>query len=98
MYSVVLRHSAGRCRDAVMQRLADRGIETRPVFYPVHWMPPYEEPLGSYPVAEWHAENGISLPTHGKLTKDDIDYVSQQLLEVVREVVVPADHTNRRAA
>ena len=28
-------------------------------------------------------QNGISLPTHGKLTEDDVDYVSQQLIQVV---------------
>jgi perosamine synthetase len=98
MYSVVLRPELNLDRDAVMQALAARDIETRPVFYPVHWMPPYRESPGSYPVAEAHAQNGISLPTHGKLSEEDVNYVSHQLIQVVREQIELADRRRRLAA
>jgi perosamine synthetase len=98
MYSVVFKSELNVDRDAVMQTLAERGIETRPVFYPVHWMPPYREPHGSYPVAEAYALNGISLPTHGKLSEDDVNYVCQQLIQVLQELTDQSGERSRQAA
>jgi perosamine synthetase len=98
MYSVVIRPDLKVDRDAVMQTLAGRGIETRPVFYPVHWMPPYRELHGSYPVAESHAQSGICLPTHGKLTEDEVNYVCQQLAQVLRELADQSGGRKRQAA
>jgi len=79
MYTVILKNSVRLDRDAVMAGLSACGIETRPVFYPMHLLPPYEEPLGRYPVAEALASRGINLPTHGLLTEEDIDYIAESL-------------------
>jgi perosamine synthetase len=98
MYSIVIKPELSIDRDRVMQALADRGIETRPVFYPVHWMPPYREPDGTYPVAEIHAQNGISLPTHGKLSEDDVNCVCQQLIHVLDELADQGGERQRHAA
>ena len=76
MYTVLLRETAFP-RDEVMGHLEAEGIETRPVFYPMHVMPVYREPDGSYPVAESIAQNGINLPTHGLLLEDDIAYIGR---------------------
>ena len=98
MYSVVLRPSLNLPRDVVIERLADQGIETRPVFYPVNWMPPYRETEGAYPVAEAFARNGISLPTHGKLSEDDFEYVCRNLTRFVRELTESPGRRGLRAA
>lgn len=98
MYSIVIRPELRIDRDQVMQYLAERGIETRPVFYPVHWMPPYREPDGSYPVAETHARNGISLPTHGKLTEDEVTYVCRHLMHALDELADQTGERKRQAA
>ena len=76
MYTVVLRDSVKLTRDEFMAGLAEAGIETRPVFYPMHLLPPYEEPAGRYPVAEAVARRGISLPTHSLLSEEDIRYIA----------------------
>ncbi len=76
IYSIVLRPSVRISRDRLMELLDEQGIETRPVFYPMHVMPPYLEPEGDYPVADALAANGISLPTHAALTEDDIVYIA----------------------
>jgi perosamine synthetase len=70
-------------RDAVMARLAGRGIETRPVFYPIHTLPPYRETAGgaSFPIAERIARRGINLPTWAGLTREDVGAVSASLRE-----------------
>jgi len=74
MYVVTLKDSVAKSRDAVMAALDKENIETRPVFYPMHEMPPYAEER-RYPVAEHLSARGINLPTHGRMTDRDIDRV-----------------------
>jgi perosamine synthetase len=58
------------------------GVETRPVFYPMHVMPPYLEAT-SYPVADLWAQRGINLPTHQDLTREDIARVASALTQAL---------------
>jgi perosamine synthetase len=76
-YPVILEESVVLTRDEFMAGLAECGIETRPVFYPLHLMPPYEEAEGSYPVAEALARNGLGLPAHALLEEADVAYITQ---------------------
>lgn len=78
MYTIYLRHGGESERDGIMRRLDELGIETRPVFYPMHVMPPYLEDA-VYPVADLWAGRGISLPTHQDLTPDDVERIAQGL-------------------
>ncbi|MEM7338495.1 MAG: DegT/DnrJ/EryC1/StrS family aminotransferase [Actinomycetota bacterium] len=87
MYNVFLRHGDVSRRDEVMARLDERGIETRPVFHPMHHLPPYRDP-SPYPVADDWACRGISLPTHELLTPDDIERVTHALSEAVTQPLV----------
>lgn len=79
MYTVVLRDRVAFDRDELMRRLGDDGIETRPVFPPLHMMPPYHGVPGGFPVAERIGARGISLPTHARLTRDDVKHVVSRL-------------------
>lgn len=83
-YTIRLRGSLPLERDRLMGCLAEAGIETRPAFHPMHTLPPYEEPTGSYPVAEAIARHGVTLPMHGLLTEDDVDYISDRLETLCR--------------
>lgn len=82
MYTVLCPE--GSDRDAIANALLQVGIETRPAFYPLHLMPPYREPEGAYPNSEAIGRRGLSLPMHGKLTDDDLDYICNQLRSVIR--------------
>jgi perosamine synthetase len=76
MYTILLGDSVSKKRDRVMLELDEKGIETRPVFYPMHVLPPYQEKAGGpFPRADFCAARGINLPTHGRLTEQDIDRV-----------------------
>lgn len=77
MFSVVFNQEIWQNRDAIIETLGKRGIETRPVFYPAHSLPPYENSARgeTFPVAENLSGNGISLPTWAGLTDDQIDDV-----------------------
>jgi perosamine synthetase len=79
LYTVVLRQDAGIERNELMERLEADGIETRPVFYPMHHMPPYHDPAATMPVADHLSANGLNLPTHGYLSEDDVVYVCERL-------------------
>lgn len=78
MYTIYLRNGSEVERDAVMRKLDDMGIETRPVFYPMHILPPYAQ-TSTFPVADLWAQRGINLPTHQMLTKDDVTRIADAL-------------------
>ena len=82
IYTILLREADQADRDEAIRALAAAGIETRPVFYPMHIMPPYREPGSSYPVAESCSRRGLHLPTHGLLTEENIDYIVCTLASV----------------
>jgi perosamine synthetase len=78
MYNIFLREGTEQRRDAVMRYLDSQGIETRPVFYPMHVLPPYAQP-SQFPVADLWAQRGINLPTHQALTEDDVHRIADCL-------------------
>jgi len=78
MYTVFLREGTEERRDGVMRSLDQAGIETRPVFYPMHVLPPYKEDA-AYPVAGEWAQRGLNLPTHQCLTRADVDRIAASL-------------------
>lgn len=84
MVNVILQDAVQKARDDVMAEMEARGIEMRPVFYPMHIMPPYFQSDAHFPVADRLGARGISLPTHAELTDEDIDYVAQSLLDILR--------------
>lgn len=85
MTNIILQHKVKIERDQVMQKMESREIEMRPVFYPMHIMPPYFDSDVECPVAEKLAARGISLPSHALLTEMDIEYICDSLKEIVVE-------------
>lgn len=86
LFTIVLDESIQVSRDQVMVRLSERGVETRPVFYPMHVLPPYREmgqEDGPFPVAERISHTGISLPTWAGLQREDVVYVCNALRECI---------------
>ncbi len=82
MYSILLTDKAKISRDQLIAELNRAGIESRPLFYPLHIMPPYYDETANCPVAEGIAARGINLPTHGALKEEDIDRILRVILEV----------------
>ncbi|CAN1534526.1 WecE Predicted pyridoxal phosphate-dependent enzyme apparently involved in regulation of cell wall biogenesis [Methylophilaceae bacterium] len=66
MYTVVLLQPLTQKRDELIELFKQAGIESRPVFYPMHLMPPY---VGfsvageSYSISTGLSEGGINLPS-----------------------------------
>jgi perosamine synthetase len=74
-------------RDAVLARLAARGVPARPYFSPLHLQPFYREAFGfkpgDFPVTERVAASTLALPFSSRLPDEDIEYVAQVLRDVV---------------
>ncbi|HUX70816.1 MAG TPA: DegT/DnrJ/EryC1/StrS family aminotransferase [Cellulomonadaceae bacterium] len=80
LYTIQVSGFTVEQRNTLIDLLRFDGIETRPVFYPLHVMPPYRsEPPASFPIAERLGAEGISLPTHMLLTDVDISTVCDAL-------------------
>lgn len=61
------------------EHLRKQGIETRPLFNPIHLMEKYEGKKGDFPIAENLASKGISLPSYPELTKEDIHNIGNAI-------------------
>lgn len=72
-------------RDLLLAKLRERGIDTRPMFYPNHLLPAFaSDPSalrGSLPVTESISFRGFGLPSGAGLTDAEIDRVVATYLE-----------------
>jgi perosamine synthetase len=87
LYSIVIdEQRAGIDRDRLAERLADYGIETRPLFHPLHVQPPYRSnEIDDYPVTNWLASRGLSLPTANDISLDEVDRVCAAISKIVND-------------
>ena len=72
--------------EIVMSELLMQGIETRPVFYPLHEMPPYSDCASSqdFSVSTELSRSGICLPSSAGLEEEKIRYICARLVEIVK--------------
>ena len=86
MFSVRLAGASRETRDTVIRLLAERDIESRPVFPLMQDMPfvPATQRT-STPIAEQISREGISLPTFPSLQSTQIDRIVDALRESTRE-------------
>ena len=71
-------------REPLRESLAAAGIETRPVFYPVHTMPMYANPFQRHPVAENLGWRGINLPSWPGLADAQVDRICDAILAFLK--------------
>lgn len=83
LYTGLVSTDAALTRDELMDSLQRRGIESRPIFYTVNQMPAHRDLTGSFPVSVDASTRGISLPTHTLLSDDDVDLVSETVIELL---------------
>jgi perosamine synthetase len=66
-------------REPLRQHLTNGGIETRPLFYPVHTMPMYSSKYQRHPVAENLGWRGINLPSYPSISNDEIHFIIEEV-------------------
>lgn len=75
MYSILIDEKIfGITRDHLIEKLQERGIETRPFFYPIHKQPIYNLPI-KLPVTEKLSLIGLNLPSANNLNRADVEKV-----------------------
>jgi len=91
MYGVLIEPSFGLSSASVREQLAERGVETRPFFVPIHRQPVFQgdharwpDLRGEYPVSDRLGNTGLYLPSGLSLSRDTQEYVAARLLECRR--------------
>ncbi|ANY65369.1 aminotransferase DegT [Paenibacillus sp. BIHB 4019] len=79
MVSILLQAKVKISRDDLMKLLDEDGIETRPLFYPMHQMPPYYD-TDNYPVADDVSARGFNVPTNALLSEMDMNYICERIV------------------
>jgi perosamine synthetase len=67
-------------RELLKKYLVDKGIETRPMFYPIHTMPIYSKKYEKHEVAEKLSRLGMNLPSYPTLNQKDIEFIVATIL------------------
>jgi perosamine synthetase len=77
MCSILLSDASKR--DKLRDFLASKGIETRPLFYPVHTMPMYSSKFQRYKVAEDLGWRGVNIPSYPGLTDIQVQEIADAI-------------------
>jgi perosamine synthetase len=72
-------------RDRLRNHLREKGIETRPLFYPAHTMPMYSARQSSFPVAEDLSQRGINLPSWPGLNDAQVQTIVSVIAEYYKK-------------
>lgn len=75
MYSILVEDKFRINRDELIRFLEERGIETRPFFYPMHVLPPYKTYDDTLNLSKSISLKGLNLPSSITLEKSEIDYI-----------------------
>jgi perosamine synthetase len=82
---LVDEQSFGTSRDHLARALHERRIETRPMFVPLHSLPPYRQAVVAgreLPVTDRLGATGIMLPTYTALADHEIDRICDAITEI----------------
>jgi perosamine synthetase len=87
MFGILLTKKSGCDAAAVMKKLAEKGIQTRPFFYPLHRQPAFRQlpwfKEMSLPVSEDLHRYGLYLPSGLTLQKAQMEKVAAALAEIL---------------
>lgn len=79
MFTVLLDESHV---DSVRTHMMKSGVDTRPIFKPMHLLPIYQS-SGDFHVSEDVAARGLCLPTYSGITESQVDRVCEVLLKAI---------------
>lgn len=82
LYTILIEEGAfGMSREEVMTHMKSAGVDTRPVFSPLHKQPIYDTGQ-KLPVAELLGKQGLSLPSLPGLQEIEVERVVQELRDL----------------
>jgi len=86
LYTFLVKDNAPFKREELISYLNTIGIDTRPVFYPLHVMPPYKlygEKV-NLKTSEFISARGVSLPSSVSLSKSEIKFICSKIVEFIQ--------------
>jgi perosamine synthetase len=91
MPTIVLDPELGVTRNDIMEGLDARGVDSRPFFTPLSEMPafaerkPAQRHASANVVSTRIAPYAVNLPSSALTTEDDVDYICDCIVEIIRE-------------
>jgi len=87
LYTICLKGEFVGKRDLLMSYLKTKGVDSRPIFYPMNEMPAFESHIdhGEFPVSSAISYSGLSLPSSISITADEMDHVVRSVLDFFEE-------------
>ncbi len=88
LYTVLLNNGMEKKRETIMKSMLLNGIDTRPVFYPLHEMPVYSNYVlknETYSVTSEISARGLSLPSSKELNFDQQSLIVRILGDVIQQ-------------
>ncbi|MBU0480958.1 MAG: DegT/DnrJ/EryC1/StrS family aminotransferase [Proteobacteria bacterium] len=92
MFGMVLEKPIKISRDHLMEKLRERGVDSRAFFYPMHQQKVFRKNRqdnfpavnGKYPVSKYLGAQGLYLPSGAEISQDDIRYVCDTVKELIQ--------------
>ena len=78
-------------RQSIIEQMADEGIATNVHYKPLPMMTAYKNmgfDIKNYPNAYAHFANEITLPLHTKLTNEEIDYIIDNYIRIIKPFIL----------
>ncbi|NOX66215.1 MAG: aminotransferase class I/II-fold pyridoxal phosphate-dependent enzyme [Chlorobi bacterium] len=87
MFTVLLDDYLSERKDKLITNLLNKGIETRPVFYPLDDMKVFKQYSGSKnSVSRNISRRGLSLPSYVDLSKEDVRDISKLIIKEINNL------------
>lgn len=83
MTSLLVTDDASVSRDDLIRRLKEKNVDSRPVFPAISQYPIWPVKQAPQPVAKYVGEHAINLPSGICLSKQEVDYVASQIVEIL---------------
>ncbi|MCX6722981.1 MAG: DegT/DnrJ/EryC1/StrS family aminotransferase, partial [Candidatus Staskawiczbacteria bacterium] len=86
MTSILVEDKFSTKKISLMKYLERKGIETRPLFYPVDSMPPYKKKdRENFPIANDLSRKGLSLPSSVKLNRKEVKLICMEIENFIKK-------------
>jgi perosamine synthetase len=87
LYTFLLTSDAPFSRQEIVNFLSTKGIETRPVFFPINIMPPYEQFANGldFPISDRVSNSGISLPSSTNISNEELKFICNSIADFLEK-------------
>ncbi|MGL5208089.1 DegT/DnrJ/EryC1/StrS family aminotransferase [Cetobacterium sp.] len=88
LYLLRIKDKSRKEVNIIIEKMAEKGIATNVHYKPLPLLTAYKNlnfKIDAYPRSEQVYENEISLPLHNLLTNEDVEYVLNNLIEIIGE-------------